>query len=90
MSASRLAQIRLALERELQPLALEIIDDSAQHAGHPGALQGGHFRVRITCAAFRGRSQLERHRMVYAAVAPLMSHAVHALSITAQDPDEKP
>jgi BolA family transcriptional regulator, general stress-responsive regulator len=88
MSSTKVEQLRLALERELAPLSLEIIDDSAKHAGHAGAREGGHFRVVLVAAAFKGRSQLERHRLVYAAVAPLMGQGVHALSIVAHTPDE--
>jgi len=88
MTASKVAEIRSALERELAPTALEIIDDSAQHAGHAGAREGGHFRVVLVASAFAGRSQLERHRLVYAAVAPLMGQGVHALSIVARAPGE--
>ncbi len=81
-------QLRSALERELAPLALEIVDDSARHAGHAGAREGGHFTVALVSQAFSGRAQLERHRLVYAAIAPLMGRGVHALSITAQSPEE--
>jgi BolA family transcriptional regulator, general stress-responsive regulator len=88
MPSIKVAEIRLALERELTPLSLEIIDDSAEHAGHAGAREGGHFRVVLVAEAFKGRSQLERHRLVYAAVAPLMGQGVHALSIIARTPDE--
>lgn len=88
MQSIKVAEIRLALERELTPLSLEIIDDSAKHAGHAGAREGGHFRVVLVAEAFKGRSQLERHRLVYAAVAPLMGQGVHALSIIARTPDE--
>jgi len=88
MSSTRVEQLRLVLERELMPLSLEIIDDSAQHAGHAGAREGGHFRVVLVADTFKGRSQLERHRLVYAAVAPLMGQGVHALSIIARAPDE--
>jgi len=88
MSANQVEQLRLALERELTPLSLEVIDDSAKHAGHAGAREGGHFRVVLVADAFKGRSQLERHRMVYAAVAPLMGQGVHALSIIARTPEE--
>jgi BolA protein len=88
MSAAVIAQLRTALERELAPAALEIIDDSARHSGHPGAQSGGHYRVRLVAEAFRGHSQLERHRLVYAAVAPLMHGAVHALNIQARTPEE--
>ncbi len=88
MPANQVEQLRLALQRELQPLSLEIIDDSAQHAGHAGAREGGHFRICLVADAFKGRSQLERHRLVYAAVAPLMGRGVHALSIVARTPEE--
>lgn len=83
------AQIRSALERELHPTHLEIIDDSAAHAGHAGARSGGHYRLTVVSAAFEGCSQLQRHRLVYAAVAPLMNGAVHALNIVARTPAEK-
>ena len=88
MSPTRVEQLRLALQRELSPLSLEIMDDSASHAGHAGAREGGHFRVNVVAEAFRGHSQLERHRLVYAAVASLMGQGVHALSIVARTPEE--
>lgn len=84
-----LAALRSALEGSLAPRSLEILDDSARHAGHAGAQEGGHYRVRLVAEAFRGRSQLERHRLVYAAVAPLMKGSVHALNIDARAPDER-
>ena len=88
MSAPATAQLRAALEQALQPSLLEIIDDSARHAGHAGAREGGHFRLTIVATAFRGRSALERHRLVYDAVAPLLKGVVHALNITARTPEE--
>ena len=88
MQSNRVEQLRKALQSELAPVSLEIIDDSAKHAGHAGAREGGHFRVVLVAAAFRGRSQLERHRLVYAAVAPLMGNGVHALNIIARTPEE--
>jgi BolA protein len=88
MNAPVMTQLRNALEQALSPRSLEIFDDSARHAGHAGARGGAHLRVRLVADAFRGRSQLERHRLVYAAVAPLMSGAVHALNIDARAPDE--
>ena len=81
-------QLRSALERDLAPLKLDIVDDSAKHAGHAGAREGGHFRVALVSKAFSGKAQLERHRLVYAAVAPLMGRGVHALSIDAHSPEE--
>lgn len=88
MSPAVIAQLRTALERALAPTSLEIIDDSARHVGHAGAREGGHYRVTLVAEAFRGYPQLERHRMVYTAVAPLMHGAVHALNIQARTPDE--
>jgi BolA family transcriptional regulator, general stress-responsive regulator len=88
MSSPAVARIRDALELAFAPSLLEIVDDSARHAGHPGARGGGHFRVTLVAEAFRGHSALERHRLVYAAVAPLMSSAVHALNIIARTPEE--
>jgi BolA family transcriptional regulator, general stress-responsive regulator len=88
MASNQVEQLRLALQRELAPVSLEIIDDSAKHAGHAGAREGGHFRVVLVADAFKGRSQLERHRLVYAAVASLIGQGVHALSITARTPEE--
>ncbi len=82
------AEIRTALERALAPASIEIFDDSARHAGHAGAREGGHFRVTLISAAFEGRAQLERHRMVYAAVASMMGRGIHALNIVARTPEE--
>ena len=88
MSSPAVAQIRSALEQAFAPSLLEIVDDSARHEGHTGARGGGHFKVTLVAEAFRGHSPLERHRLVYAAVAPLMSSAVHALNIVARTPEE--
>jgi BolA family transcriptional regulator, general stress-responsive regulator len=88
MPSTQVEQLRLALQRELAPRSLEIVDDSARHAGHAGAREGGHFRVVLVADAFKGKSQLERHRLVYAAVASLLSQGVHALSIVARSPEE--
>lgn len=81
-------EIRAALEQALAPVSIDVIDDSAHHAGHAGAREGGHYRVALVASAFAGRTQLERHRMVYSAVAPLMGHGIHALSIVAHAPNE--
>jgi BolA family transcriptional regulator, general stress-responsive regulator len=88
MNTGVMEQLRAAIELALTPRSLEIIDDSARHAGHAGARSGGHFRVTLVADAFGGRSRLERHRLVYDAVAPLMQHGVHALNIIARTPDE--
>jgi BolA protein len=88
MTAERIGRIRAALEQELAPLQLDIKDDSAKHAGHAGAREGGHFRVRLVSEAFRGKSAIERHRLVFAAVAGLMGRDIHALNIDAKTPEE--
>jgi BolA protein len=90
MTAERISRLRAALEKELAPTRLEIIDDSAKHIGHPGAREGGHFRVRLTSAAFRGKSAIQRHRIVFAAVGSLMKTDIHALNIDARTPEEDP
>jgi BolA protein len=82
--STRVERLREALERALAPTMLDIRDDSARHAGHAGAREGGHFHVTITAPAFAGLSALERHRMVYAAAADLMGRDIHALSIDAR------
>jgi BolA family transcriptional regulator, general stress-responsive regulator len=84
----RASEIRAALEAALEPAEIEVLDDSAAHAGHAGAREGGHYRVRIVSERFAGRRTLERHRLVYDALAPLMGRGIHALAIRALAPGE--
>jgi BolA protein len=79
-------RLRERLTAVLKPLEIEVEDDSALHAGHAGAREGGHYRVRIVSAHFVGLSPLARHRLVYAALGDLGSLGVHALSIDARLP----
>jgi len=73
----------------LRPTRLEILDDSARHAGHAGARGGGgHFRLTIVSPQFAGTATLARHRLIYAALGPMMRQEIHALSIDALAPDE--
>lgn len=72
----------------LVPEKLEIIDDSAAHAGHKSAGGGGHYRVLIVSSRFAGLGTVARHRLVYDALGALMDGAIHALSITAKTPAE--
>lgn len=73
----------------LQPTRIELIDDSALHAGHAGAKSGGgHYRLSITSNAFAGKSTLARHRLVYDALGDLMQQRIHALSIKSSTPEE--
>ncbi|MDP2144051.1 MAG: BolA family protein [Gallionella sp.] len=78
-----------ALLAALEPVALEIADDSAKHAGHAGARDGGgHYRLHIVSAQFAGKNTVARHRMIYSALGEMMRHDIHALNITAKTPDE--
>ncbi len=73
----------------LQPVTLELVDDSHRHAGHEGARDGrGHFSLDIVSAAFAGLAPLARHRRVYAALGEMMQSDIHALTIRARSPDE--
>ncbi len=86
MSNNRIEMIRQQLEQTLTPQSLEIIDDSHKHVGHSGAGGMGHFTVHICAAAFEGKTPLQRHRLVYEALAALMQTDIHALSIQASAP----
>ena len=82
-------RIRERLTAKLQPLELEIIDDSHLHAGHAGARGGaGHFTVNIVAQAFADKTLIERHRMIYDLLQDMMHSEIHALSIQARTPDE--
>ena len=74
----------------LEPLALELVDESAQHEGHAGARPGGntHWRLTIVSQRFAGKPTVARHRMVYQALGELMQDPIHALAITARTPEE--
>ena len=77
-------RIRLRLSERLQPSALEVIDESAAHAGHAGASadgQGSHIRVRIASPAFAGLSRVRQHRLVYDALQDFIDQGLHALAI---------
>jgi BolA family transcriptional regulator, general stress-responsive regulator len=90
MNSERTEKLRDRLQKALQPNTLEIIDESARHAGHAGAASGGgHFIVNITSAVFRGKTPLQRHRLVFDAVGAMMQQEIHALSINARTPEEE-
>ena len=77
-------QLELALQEKLQPFALDIVDESAAHAGHSGSDgtgQGTHFRVRIQSDVFTGKSRVSRHRLVYDALQEFIDQGLHALAI---------
>ena len=73
----------------LEPESLELKDDSAKHAGHEGARDGGgHYRLVIVSKRFSGVSIQSRHRMVYDALGPMMQREIHALALKAYAPEE--
>jgi len=83
-------QIAEKLNAALAPQSLDVEDESQNHAGHAGHRPGGqtHFRVYIVSEAFRGKSRLERHRMINQLLAVELAAGVHALAIHASAPDE--
>ena len=87
--SSREERIRTQLTAALAPTVLELVDESALHAGHAGAASGGgHYRLRIVSARFEGLRLVMRHRLVYDSVHDMMRTEIHALAITALAPSE--
>jgi BolA protein len=86
--AERPGALLALLESRFGPGTAEVTDDSHHHAGHAGAGGAGHFRVGVVSEEFAGLRTLARHRLVYAAAAPLMPQDIHALSISALTPTE--
>ncbi|MGO9675553.1 MAG: BolA family protein [Methylocella sp.] len=91
------AAIRTKLEAGFSPVLLEIVDESHKHAGHAhaaerpgraGAAGETHFKVKVVSPAFKGKSLVERHRAINAALATELNAGVHALSIDAKAPGE--
>jgi BolA family transcriptional regulator, general stress-responsive regulator len=86
MTTADLIRDRLA---PLNPSAINVVDDSASHAGHAGAASGGgHFQLTIVSEQFAGKNLVARHRMIYDALADLMQQRIHALQIEALTPDQ--
>jgi len=84
-------EIEKRLQTQLSPVKLEIIDDSAKHAGHAGARENpgaGHYKVLICSSSFAGKNKIQRHRMVYEAIGSLMHTSIHALQLETKSPDE--
>ena len=74
----------------LSPTRLEVVDESARHAGHAGARPEGetHFRVTVVSGSFRGLSRVARQRLVYGVLADELTGHVHALALTTLTPEE--
>jgi len=85
MSLTETIRTRLA---SLEPISLEIQDDSAAHAGHKGNGGGGHFSVKMLSSHFSQKSQIMRHRLIYQALSDLIPQQIHALSIVAISPTD--
>jgi len=84
MSHPTARDLELRLREVLQPTELEVIDESAAHAGHAGAGAEGygtHFRVRIASPLFAGKPRVARHRLVYDALQLFIAQGLHALAI---------
>ena len=84
------AQIEQILIQEFHPMKLVVTDDSRSHAGHNAEAAKGntHFSVEIVSPEFTGKKLIERHRMVYAALAGGLQTHIHALAIKAVSPEE--
>lgn len=83
------AEIAGLLRERLGAIDVRVEDESARHAGHAGAASGGgHFACRIVAPAFEGKTTLERHRAVYAALGDLMKREIHALALETLTPAE--
>jgi BolA protein len=91
VSVDRAERIKSLIAGALGPAEVMVRDDSALHAGHAGARGGaGHYAVHVVSPRFLGLSTIQRHRLVYRAVSELMPAAIHALSIEALAPGERP
>ena len=86
---NRIAAIQALLTEHFAPLACDIDDESALHAGHVGAASGGgHYRLRLVSTRFEGVSKVGRHRLVYDCLRTLMQKEIHALAMTLLTPAE--
>jgi len=91
MSTGTRERIETLLRQHFDPPHLEVRDDSASHAGHPGSTSGGgHFEVLIVATRFEGLPLLERHRLVNETLRDLFGGAVHALALKTVAPSEWP
>ena len=82
-------RIESTLRQALSATEVRVIDESALHAGHAGAAAGGgHYRVTVVSPLFTGKNPVQRHRLVYAALADDMQQTIHALALTTLAPHE--
>jgi BolA family transcriptional regulator, general stress-responsive regulator len=85
---NRQDRLRAELTAAFAPTLLEIVDDSARHAGHAGAAAGGetHYNIKMISAAFAGQSRVERSRAVHQVLAGEFASGLHALSLSLSAP----
>jgi BolA protein len=89
MNMTTLELIEERLREQLEPIHLEIHDDSAKHVGHRGATSGGgHYRLIIVSARFDGKALIERHRLINEALSDLFGPRIHALSMRTLTPEQ--
>lgn len=89
VAAGRIAHIEVAFRTAFGPEHLAVEDEGHRHRGHAGAASGGgHFRVTIVSRAFEGRTRVERHRMLFAALGDAFGTEIHALALHAFTPEE--
>ena len=81
-------KIETAIRAQLDIHHIEIIDDSAKHAGHKQNSGGGHYNAFIISDSFEGKSLIQRHRMVYDALGEMMTNDIHAFSMKTLTVDE--
>ncbi len=88
---NRAARIELTLRERFAPSVLQVVDDSAKHAGHVGARAEGetHYSVLVVSDRFRGVGRVDRHRLVNEALAEEFGAGLHALALTLKAPDER-
>ena len=90
MTQERVDEIDRRLTTALSPSEILVKDQSHLHAGHAGAQDGrGHFEVVLVSDAFRGKSRIQRHRMIFDALGELMQTDIHALQIRAFTDEER-
>ena len=87
----RATRLHTLLTAAFTPARLEVVDDSAKHAGHAGATAGGetHYSVLIVSDRFEGQGRVARHRLVHAVLDPEFEGGLHALALTLRTPAEQ-
>jgi stress-induced morphogen len=88
---SRADRLKNLLTARFAPERIDVVDDSARHAGHSGARAGGqtHYNVLVVAAAFRGMSRIERSRAVHSLLEGEFAGGLHALALTLRTPEEQ-